>query len=201
MSDFLSDADLLRGLRAGDRTAFDSLFAACSERVWRYVARLVGPHPEGVADVVQETFLSVVRTIDQFDPARGTLWAWVAGIAHNRAMAWWRSRRRHDAGLSDARILAERHGRLARWFEGHPAPEDLLEEGETAQLVREVLAELPPGYAECLLARYVDGHTSAEIAAALGESTDAVRSRLSRARSEFRESFARRTHVTSGSEI
>jgi RNA polymerase sigma-70 factor (ECF subfamily) len=201
LSDILSDADLLRGLRAGDRTAFDSLFAACSERVWRYVARVLGPHPEGVADVVQETFLSVVRSIDQFDPARGTLWAWIAGIAHNRSVAWWRARRRDDAGLSDERILAERNGRLARWFHGQSAPQDLLEAGETALLVREVLAELSSGYAECLIARYVDGQSAGEIAAEQGESLDAVRSRLSRARSEFRESFARKTREGSGSVI
>jgi DNA-directed RNA polymerase specialized sigma24 family protein len=56
-----------------------------------------------------------------------------------------------------------------------------------------VLAELSSGYAECLIARYVDGQSAGEIAAEQGESLDAVRSRLSRARSEFRESFARKT--------
>jgi RNA polymerase sigma-70 factor (ECF subfamily) len=187
-----TDADLLRGLRSGDRAAFDSLFATYSERVWRYVARLIGPRRECVADVVQETFLQIARSIDQFDPERGALWNWISGVAHHRAMVWHRSERRHDAGLSDDRIQAERNGRLGRWFEeGHPA-DDLLADRETAAEVRQVLAELPEDYARCLIAKYMEDQSSAEIAADNGDSVEAVRSRLTRARDAFREIFTRR---------
>lgn len=192
-----TDADLLRGLRSGDRAAFDWLFATYSERVWRYVARLIGPRRECVADVVQETFLQIARSIDQFDPERGALWNWISGVAHHRAMVCHRSQRRRDVGLSDNRIQAERNGRLGRWFEeGRPA-DDLLADRETAAEVRQVLAELPEDYARCLIAKYMDGRSATEIAVDGGDSVEAVRSRLTRAREAFREIFTRRFNTES----
>jgi RNA polymerase sigma-70 factor (ECF subfamily) len=173
------------------------LFATYSERVWRYVARLIGPRRECVADVVQETFLQVARSIDQFDPERGALWNWISGVAHHRAMVWHRSQRRHDVGLSDDRIQVERNGRLGRWFEeGQPADE-LLADRETAAEVRQVLAELPEDYARCLIAKHMEDQSAAEIAADNGDSIEAVRSRLTRAREAFREVFSRKLRTES----
>jgi RNA polymerase sigma-70 factor (ECF subfamily) len=193
------DADLLRGLRSGDRAAFDWLFVTYSERVWRYVARLIGPRRECVADVVQETFLQIARSVHQFDGERGRLWGWICGIAHNRTMVWWRSQRRHDAGLADERIHAERNGRLQRWFDEGQSVDELVADQETAAEVRQVLAELPADYAVCLVAKYMDDRSAAEIAADSGDSVEAVRSRLTRAREAFRERFARRMRTKSRS--
>jgi RNA polymerase sigma-70 factor (ECF subfamily) len=192
-----TEADLLRGLRSGDRAAFDSLFTTYSERVWRYVARLIGPRRECVADVVQETFLQIARSIEQFDPERGALWNWISGVAHHRAMVWHRSQRRHEAGLSDDRIQAERNGRLGRWFEAGRSADELIADRETAAEVRQVLAELPDDYARCLIAKYMDDQSAAEIASGVGDTVEAVRSRLTRAREAFREVFARRVRCES----
>jgi RNA polymerase sigma-70 factor (ECF subfamily) len=189
LSDTCTETDLIAGLRSGDRTAFDSLYTMFSERVWRYVARLVGSDADAVADVVQETFLSVVRSHDQFDPQRGRVAGWIIGIAHNAAMQAWRSRNRVQAGMRDDRILAERNGRLARWFETSEPAEDLLIGKETAALVRECLAALPEDYSRCLVIRYLDELPVSEIAEMEAESPEAVRSRLARARRAFRERF------------
>jgi len=191
LSDTCTETDLIAGLRSGDRTAFDSLYTMYGERVWRYVARLVGSDANAVADVVQETFLSVVRSHQQFDPERGQVSGWIIGIAHNAAMQAWRSRKRIQAGMSDKRILAERNGRLAHWFEESEPAEALLLGEETAALVRECLAALPEDYSRCLVVKYLDETPVAEIAAMEAESVEAVRSRLARARRAFREEFGR----------
>lgn len=185
------DSERLRALRAGDRAAFDWLFHAYSERVWRYVARLVGGRPQDVADVVQETFLHVARSIGQFDPQRGSLWGWMCGIAQNRVRVHWRSRLRQTRLLERA-PLATAAGAAAAWLSDDPAPDELLAAEETASLVREVLAGLPDDYTVCLMAKYVDQLSASDIAGDLGESTEAVRSRLSRAREAFRSEFRRR---------
>ena len=49
-----------------------------------------GPNSVAVADIVQESFLAAAATARQFDPDRGTLWSWLAGIAHHRVSAFWR---------------------------------------------------------------------------------------------------------------
>jgi RNA polymerase sigma-70 factor (ECF subfamily) len=174
-------------LQAGDRAAFDWLFQAYSERVWRYVARLLGGRSEDVADIVQETFLHVARSIGQFDPQRGSLWGWMCGVAQNRVRVHWRQRQRLRRGTSPGGPPA---GEL---LDGRPSPIDALQAIETAAVVRDVLAELPDDYTICLLAKYVDGQSAAQLAADLGESLEAVRSRLARARQSFREVYARRS--------
>ena len=190
------EADRLRALKAGDRAAFDWLFQTYSERVWRYVARLLGGRPEDVADVVQETFVHVARSIRQFDPQRGSLWGWMCGVAQNRVRVHWRKRQRQSRVTAPAAPQAKETS-TGEWIDGGPSPIDSLLTNETAAVVRDVLSELPDDYAICLLAKYADGQSAAQVAADLGESTEAVRSRLARARESFREAYARRmpSHV------
>jgi RNA polymerase sigma-70 factor (ECF subfamily) len=154
---------------------------------------LLGSDSSAVADVVQETFQAVVQSIVQFAPSRGPIWAWMTGIAHNRAMLHWRSQRRDRNRLSLDEVLAASNGRLKRWFDAAEPPPSFLEQQESAELVRHVLAELPEEYSFCLVAKYIDDRSAAEIADDLGESIDAIRSRLTRARAAFREKIQRAT--------
>ncbi len=195
MSDLSSDTHLPERLQSGDRAAWDSLFTTYSESIWRYVARLLGSDASAVADIVQETFQSAMQSIAQFDASRGSLWAWISGIAHNRSMLHWRRRRQENRHLAPEKLVAERNGRLSRWFDETDPPESLLEQHESAELVRQILADLPQEYSICLVAKYVEDRSSAEIAEMLGESVDAIRSRLTRARSAFRENVQRATLV------
>jgi RNA polymerase sigma-70 factor, ECF subfamily len=183
------DALLIERLRSGDRAAWDSLFTTYSESVWRYVAKLLGSDAGAVADVVQDAFQAIIQSIAQFDPTRGSIWSWMTGIAHNRAMLYWRGRRRDR--LSPERVDAESNGRLHHWFNAIEPPSSLLEQQESAELVRHVLAELPADYSYCLVAKYVEDRSAAEIAESLGESVDAIRSRLTRARGAFKERIQR----------
>src|ERR1700680_4380274 len=76
---------IARGLREGKNSAWQALYDAYAERVWRGVARLLGPNRGDVADVVQETMMAAARSARSFNPDRGALWQWLWGIAHNHA--------------------------------------------------------------------------------------------------------------------
>ena len=89
MSDRLTDADIVRGLRQRDRTAWEVLCEEYSARVWKYVARLVGSNPEAVADVFQETMLAACKGGRSL-AEDSTLWPWLAAIGHNQAALHWR---------------------------------------------------------------------------------------------------------------
>jgi RNA polymerase sigma-70 factor (ECF subfamily) len=136
-----------------------------------------------VADVVQEVFLAAAGSARQFDPQRGSLWGWLAGIAHRQVAAYWRqaSRRARLQALLEARALEVQHllddGQSEHWLE---------QRVECADLVRAVLAELPPDYAALLSAKYLEERTLEELAARMGGSSDAIKSKLARARREFR---------------
>src|SRR6266851_1791634 len=139
------ERDVVRGLREGRADAWRALYDAFAERVWRGVARLLGPRSADVADVVQETMLAAARSARTFDSAKGSLWLWLWGIARLQVALHFRKQQRHDQLRQASDWLAASNGKLSRWLEGTDAvaPPALLEAAELATLVRTTLSELP----------------------------------------------------------
>jgi RNA polymerase sigma-70 factor (ECF subfamily) len=178
--------DVGNRLRNGDRTAWDALYQNYSVAVWRLTARLVGSDAAGVADVVQEVFLAAAASARRFDPEQGTLWSWLAGITHRQVSNYWRKAERADRWRASAES-----GRIdvASLLESDETPEDILEQREVADLVRRVLADLSTDYAMLLTSKYLDDRSLEDLAAETGISVEATKSKLARARREFRAAF------------
>ena len=129
-----------QGLRAGHADAWRALYDAFAERVWRAVARLVGPSSADVADIVQETFMAAARAGRQYDPEKGAVWFWLWGIARRQLALHYRKQQRQDRLRLAETWLANGNGRLQRWLDGHAEPPgSALEAGELAELVRATL--------------------------------------------------------------
>lgn len=154
-----------------------TLYDRYSVDVWRYVASIIGSDTDAVGDAVQETFLSAARAFHQFDPARGTVWAWLTGIAHRQVALHWRRlgrQRIEPAGVpvEEAVVDDEVSSRLLQT--------------ETAEAVRRVLAEMPPESAALLTGKYCGDLSVAELVERFGGTTEGVRSKLARARRDFK---------------
>jgi RNA polymerase sigma-70 factor (ECF subfamily) len=156
--------------------------------VWRYVARLLGSDAGAVADVVQETFLAAARSAQTFDADRGSLHAWLLGIAHHEVNACWRQASRTarlrqliEEGAAEVRHLLDDAGDVCR----------LGKQNDVADLVRAALAEMSADYSELLIAKYLDECSLIELAEKGLTTVEAIKSKLSRARSEFRGKFER----------
>jgi RNA polymerase sigma-70 factor (ECF subfamily) len=171
------------GLRLGDRDAWSALYDGYSADIWRYVARLVGPETSAVADIVQETFLAAARSARQFDPLRGTLWAWLSGIAHHQSALYWRQINKVQR-LKE--LVEARADELRRWLETSESADEPWARLELADAVRGVLADLPADYSALLTAKYLDERTLDELSRESGGTVDAIKSKLARARREFR---------------
>ena len=181
MTDMPTDQDIVRGLRLGDCDAWSALCDRYAAALWKYLARLVGADSEAVADLLQETLLAVAKSGRSLDED-SRLWGWLATIAHRQAALYWRKRYR-DAGTIEG-------GNVSLVAKG-AEPVEVLAQVETTQQVRVVLAEMSAEYATVLTAKYLDGLSVAEIVEAYGGTTESVRSRLARARREFRERYER----------
>jgi len=180
------------GLRSGKVEAWRALYEAYCRPVWDYVARRMAPASADVADVVQETFLAAARSARAYDPSRGSLWAWLTGIAHRHVALHFRRKRRFDGPEAADGHVGVSVAALARWLETREAtPPEALAAAETAALVRATLTELPADYGVLLSARYLDGESVDQIAGHQRCSTTAVRSRLARARRAFRQAFVK----------
>lgn len=181
VTDGRHDTDIVLGLRAGDRDAWNALCREYGERLWRHVARLIGSDENAVADVFQETFMAVAqsgRTIH----AETRLWPWLSRIGHNQAALFWRKRYREKLSEPEAvEALAS--------VDGDPVA--ALAQMETVESVRVILAEMNSDHVALLTAKYLDGLTVSEILKAFGGTTEGVRSSLARARRDFRRRYDR----------
>lgn len=173
-------------LREGDREAWSALYEHYNVVVWRLTARLVGPDLAGIADVVQEVFLAAASSARRFDSAKGTLGGWLAGIVHRQAANYWRKSERAQRWRT---LLESGKVNPVDLLKSTESPSDLNDQTEIADLVRRVLAELPTDYAILLTAKYLDEHSLEELAAEHGGSVEATKSKLARARREFRAAF------------
>lgn len=159
---------------AGDRRAFTRLYRELHPLVARYVARRVDSRADA-EELVAEVFRRVVEHLDSFDPARGSVRAWVLRIARNAVIDHYRTRKTPVALEQIADGLRETTG-----------PLDHLLADERATRVRALLAECPEDTRRLLAMRYGDGLRHAEIAELLGMREAAVRKRISRAVRELR---------------
>lgn len=177
------EQNLAQGLREGSAESWRTLYDAFALRVWNSVARRVGPASSDVADIVQESFLAAARSARNYDPARGSLWCWLSGIARNQTALFFRKRKlpqERDANGLDP------PGREAE-------PAELLAAKELTVAVRKVLGRLPLDYETLLVGKYLDELSLDDLAAAEQCSASAISSKLARARQAFREEFEKQT--------
>src|SRR6202048_2871694 len=76
------DVELLRRLAAGDDDAFLEFYRRHQGGLYRYAMHMSGS-PQSAADVVQETFLTLIRHAGKFDEEKGAPAAFLFGIARN----------------------------------------------------------------------------------------------------------------------
>lgn len=191
----------LAALRAGDEAAFQSLIQRYHGPMLRLALTYVGDR--GVAeDVVQETWLTCLRSLDRFE-GRSSLKTWIFGIAINIA----RSRRRKESRIlpftsfwrrddTDGKrptVDQSRFGSDGMWRDGPHSwdnlPESKVLGDETLQHVRSAIDALPPKQREVILLRDVAGFEAGEVSALLGISAANERVRLHRARAAVRLSL------------
>jgi RNA polymerase sigma-70 factor (ECF subfamily) len=154
-------------------TEFRSAFHEHKDAIYRFAWRMTNS-PGAAEDIVQETFLSLLRNPGRFDETRGPLRGFLLGVARNLALKRWREDNRWDA-LDDNQFVAE--------------PVD-LSRGETAKLVGEAIRSLPPLQREVLVLAEYEGMSLEEIARAVEAEVGTVKGRLYRARENLRRMLA-----------
>ncbi|MBN1322022.1 MAG: RNA polymerase sigma factor [Thermoleophilia bacterium] len=87
------DQILIRRSRAGDQEAFRLLFERYKNLVYRTSYLTLGSAADA-EDILQEVFLQVHRSLDAYDPQRGSFSTWLHRITVNRCLNWRRSRSR-----------------------------------------------------------------------------------------------------------
>jgi RNA polymerase sigma-70 factor (ECF subfamily) len=121
---------------------------------------------------MQDIYTQIWCRPQQFDPERGTLTAWLLGIARKQAAEWWRRQRPTDSIDQDEAA-----------FVGEPS-QPL---SETRSIVADALERLTADERSIIWLREVEGRSYAELATILDIPLGTVRSRLFSARQSLRE--------------
>ena len=166
-----TDEALMERFCGGDNAAFEALFARHAARVQGFLGRMVrdGPLAE---DLLQTTFLSVIRARGRFEP--GTRFVpWVLTIAANAARDALRRR------LHAEELVRRRDG------ESTSVEPRVGDPGMRKQL-EDALQQLPEDQREAVLLNKVEGWSFEEIAALRGISVGAARVRAHRGYEKLR---------------
>jgi len=201
------DAALVDALRKGSEAAFALLVGRHQAPMLRAASCYVGSRATA-EDVVQETWLAVLRGVDRFD-GRSTLQTWMYRILTNRAKT---------AGQREARSvavadMAELGTRRSDASPGPPSPDrsnerticraapspsrqpsidERLLAGEAMGSLVSVINQLPPAQRQVITLRGVEGWSAQEVCDGLGLSEVHQRVLLHRARSTIRTQLASR---------
>lgn len=165
-----ADSELLKRFRAGDREAFTLVYRAHQTAIFRFALLMTGDRSKA-ADVTQDVFIWLINHAGNFDPARGALGPFLAGVAR--------------------KFLQRRRGEEFRWTQlderalasenTDPREEDPDAASDAEGLRRAILA-LPEKYREVVVRCDLEEKSYEEAAAVIGCAVGTVRSRLHRAR-------------------
>ena len=187
------DVELLGRLKAGDEDAFLEFYRRHQGGLFRYAMHMSGS-PQAAADVVQETFLSLIRHAGKYDQEKGNPAAFLFGIARNHL------RKLHDkesryislsdelsSGLSSDGMNHAKgsngNGYTPAMVTQSESLQEVLEREQIGELLRDAILTLPDHYREPVTLCDLEGKSYGEAAALLDCPVGTVRSRLNRARS------------------
>ncbi len=169
-------AGLIALARRGDAVAVSELFSSVERRIFRYAAHMCGH--AAADDVVQETFLALLRGPGQYDPDKGSVGNYLFGIARHFVLKRLSGREIATLELDEDDLSA---GALAKADE-QPSVLESLSREETIQTVRSAIATLPAPYREVIVLCELQEMSYADAAAIAQCPIGTVRSRLHRAK-------------------
>lgn len=158
-------AALLREMADGSMEAFDRFYSRYAGLIYKIAAHMLGDAMEA-EDACHDIFLEVLQKPEQFDPARGSVEAWLAVKTRSRCIDRLRLRKRTVVGSA----AAERRG-----ADTATAEERVLVNLQRESL-REALRQIPSRQQQALRGVYYEHRTQQELAHSLERPLGTVKS-------------------------
>jgi len=174
------DSDFLQRIARGDEIAFLTFYRRHQGPVYRFALQMSG-RAEIAEEVTQDVFMMIMRSPKQYDPGRGSVAAYLYGIARNLVLRRLEQERPYLAALDDP------DSRNAQLAARGPDPLSDLTLSERVESLRKAVLALPPAYREVVVLCDLEEMDYAEAATALQCAIGTVRSRLHRARALLAE--------------
>lgn len=185
-SNLMEEEELISKAREGDRKAMALLVKKYEQTIYNFAFKLCR-NRDRAEHSMQETFMSMVKNLSQFD-GKSKLSTWLYTIVSNNCLMLARSQKKHEyTSLEDDEALISDAG-ITDWSF---TPDKIAENNELKDLLDEAIKKLPPDYKTVFLLRDVEGLSTEETAEVTGLSVPAVKSRLHRARAFLRNEIGK----------
>ncbi|WP_446831893.1 RNA polymerase sigma factor [Candidatus Foliamicus sp.] len=172
------DPAFVRSAQRGDMKAHEIIFRQFSDPIYTLALRMTGS-PPAAEDILQETFVEVLRGIAKFR-GEASLATWIRRIAVSRC-------------LMHLRAAWTRRRQLFSEIVGNEGTYEITAARETPELAIDIeaaLDSLPPTARAVVWLHDVEGFTHAEIASMMSKTPSFSKSQLARARKRLKERLA-----------
>lgn len=160
---------LMHRVGAGEAEAFDELYDAVAPLVYGTTIKVLRD-PDHASEVTQEVLVEIWKSASRFDPVGGSVTAWVATIAHRRAVDRVRS------------VQSQRERDERASTQDYTPPQDSVAEEAERNLERrqvlDCLGTLSELQRTAVYSAYYDGFTYREVAERAGAALPTVKSRI-----------------------
>ena len=172
------ELELIERAKDSDKKALAELVTKYEKTIFSFAFKICR-NREKAENTMQETFMSVLKSLHQFD-GKSKFSTWLYRIVVNHCLMMARSEVHKDKFHSiDEEEFDFEEPEVKHWSD---LPEDKLLNDELKKLMDEAIEKLPPDYRIVFMLRDVEGLSTQETAETLGLSVPAVKSRLHRAR-------------------
>lgn len=178
----ITEAELVRRLRAKDRTALEYLYDHYSAALYGAIFRII--QKEAVAEeVLQDVFLKIWDKFDQYDASKGKLFTWLLNVARHQAIDKTRSREiSKDRKTDDIQNVVSKIDN-----------EDYIEQRVDGIGVKDILKDLPKEQHFVVEHLYLKGYTQSELADEFNIPLGTVKTRLRLAMQQLRTTLGATT--------
>ncbi|MFZ0314096.1 MAG: sigma-70 family RNA polymerase sigma factor [Candidatus Korobacteraceae bacterium] len=178
---------LVRRCVSGDAAAWQEIVQQYHRRIYNICYRFSGSSDDA-ADLAQEVFIKMYRTLSTFDTTRASFMTWVTTVTRNLLVDHFRKGKYDRVTDSlDATPGNQEDGlTIAEQLEdGGASPEAAMRSQETRKLVHEALRRLSPELREAVILRDLQDMDYKDIAKVLSVPEGTVKSRINRGRTEL----------------
>jgi RNA polymerase sigma-70 factor (ECF subfamily) len=180
-SNNLTEEQLIEDAINDSKIALAELVKKYEQTVYNFAFKICR-NKERAEHTMQETFLSMVKSLKQFS-GKSKLSTWLYTIVSNHCLMLARSQKKYDYTTleNDEGLIDDKH--IADW---KFTPDKLTENSELKIVLDEAIQKLPHEYRIVFLLRDVEGLSTKETGEIVNLSVPAIKSRLHRARAFLR---------------
>lgn len=171
------DEVLLRRSASGDEDCFTQLYRRHQAPLFRFALRMTG-NAWAAEEIVQDVFMTLVRDPKKYDRERGTVGAFLFGVARNRIM---KHLERAPRDLQLPENGEDGYAVLQQMIDSR-TPAHSAELGERRERVRDAVLELPTEFREAVVLCLLEEMSYEDAARVLDCPIGTIRSRLHRGR-------------------